>query len=186
MEAVVQVALIFRQFRMAIADGFNRWRDYSGRSSRAQFWFFYLFLIISPFNFAALSGALVLIFTFLNIPSFATYSLIFSLLYLLIVPVFIAVAVRRMHDVGKSGWFILVPLYNLYLYVQPPVEKGRIPNWILAEKISIGFVGILVVSSIFGFVGGETDSIGGLVLWSVIYLLIRRKNKSIKKSEGQQ
>ena len=91
-----------------------------------------------------------------------------------------------MHDVGKSGWLILVPLYNFYLFVQPALEKGRIPNWILAERISLGFVGILVVSSVSGFVGGETDSIGGLVLWSVIYLLIRRKNKSIKKSEGQQ
>lgn len=27
----------------------------------------------------------------------------------------IAVAVRRMHDVGKSGWFILIPIYNLIL-----------------------------------------------------------------------
>lgn len=27
----------------------------------------------------------------------------------------ISVEVRRMHDVGKSGWFILIPLYNLIL-----------------------------------------------------------------------
>jgi uncharacterized membrane protein YhaH (DUF805 family) len=27
----------------------------------------------------------------------------------------IAVGVRRMHDVGKSGWFILIPIYNLIL-----------------------------------------------------------------------
>jgi uncharacterized membrane protein YhaH (DUF805 family) len=27
----------------------------------------------------------------------------------------IAVGVRRMHDVGKSGWFIIIPLYNLIL-----------------------------------------------------------------------
>tara|TARA_B110000459_G_scaffold179685_1_gene205868 strand:- start:986 stop:1153 length:168 start_codon:yes stop_codon:yes gene_type:complete len=27
----------------------------------------------------------------------------------------IAVAVRRMHDVGKSGWFILIPIYNIIL-----------------------------------------------------------------------
>jgi uncharacterized membrane protein YhaH (DUF805 family) len=29
----------------------------------------------------------------------------------------IAVAVRRMHDVGKSGWFVLIPIYNLVLAV---------------------------------------------------------------------
>ncbi len=27
----------------------------------------------------------------------------------------IAVAVRRMHDVGKSGWFVLIPIYNIIL-----------------------------------------------------------------------
>ena len=27
----------------------------------------------------------------------------------------IAVAVRRMHDVGKSGWYVLIPIYNLVL-----------------------------------------------------------------------
>ena len=176
---------IFRKFRTAIVDGFNRWRDYSGRSSRSHFWYFYLFFIISPFIFSALSGVFVLIFTLLDIPSFATYSLIFSLLYLLIVPVFIAVAVRRMHDVGKSGWFILVPLYNLFLYVQPAVEKGRIPNWILAEKISLGFVGILVISSLIGLVEGETSAIGGLIFWTIIYFLLRKKNQSNKKIEGQ-
>lgn len=27
----------------------------------------------------------------------------------------IAVGVRRMHDVGKSGWFLLIPIYSLIL-----------------------------------------------------------------------
>jgi hypothetical protein len=29
-----------------------------------------------------------------------------------------------MHDVGKSGWFQIVPLYNLYLYVQPSAPSN--------------------------------------------------------------
>ncbi len=28
---------------------------------------------------------------------------------------FLAVRIRRMHDSGKSGWYILFPYYNLYL-----------------------------------------------------------------------
>ena len=29
----------------------------------------------------------------------------------------IAVGIRRMHDVGKSGWFLLIPIYNFILAV---------------------------------------------------------------------
>jgi uncharacterized membrane protein YhaH (DUF805 family) len=30
----------------------------------------------------------------------------------------IAVAIRRVHDVDRAGWFILVPFYNLYLVLR--------------------------------------------------------------------
>jgi uncharacterized membrane protein YhaH (DUF805 family) len=119
----------------------------------------------------------------LKLEELSRFSIIFFFLYAINIPVFIAVGIRRMHDVGKSGWFILVPLYNYYLFFQPAFEKGRIPKWIFAERASLAFVGILIVSVIVGFIGGENDFIGGLVFWSIIYLLIRRKNKSTNKSE---
>lgn len=172
--------------KAAIIDGFKKWNDYSGRSSRSQFWWFYLFCFIAPFITGAVSLAFTLVFSLLKLDIFSRFSSIFSLLYIFIFPVFLAVGVRRMHDVGKSGWFVLVPLYNFYLFVQPALEKGRIPNWILAERIALGFVGVLVIGSVIGFAEGETDSIVGLIFWSGIYLLIRRKNKSSTKLEGHQ
>ena len=171
--------------KAAIIDGYKRWKDYSGRTSRSQFWWFFLFVLITPYITLSISILFTFIFSLLDLDFLSNLSIVISFLYLINIHVFIAVGVRRMHDVGKSGWFILVPLYNLYLYVQPAAEKGRIPNWILAERTSLGFVGILVISSVIGFVGGETDSIGGLVLWSIIYLLIRRKNKTTKKLSEQ-
>lgn len=171
--------------RLAVLDGFKRWNDYSGRSSRSNFWWFYLFCFIAPLITSAISLAFIALFSLLKLEALSRLSIIFSLLYILILPVFVAVGVRRMHDVGKSGWFILVPLYNFYLFVQPSFEKGRIPNWILAERISLGFVGILVVGSVFGFAAGETDSIVGLIFWTIIYFLIRKRNQSKEKFEGQ-
>ncbi len=35
---------------------------------------------------------------------------------------YIAVGIRRMHDLGKSGWFILIPIYNLILFATNGVE----------------------------------------------------------------
>jgi uncharacterized membrane protein YhaH (DUF805 family) len=31
-------------------------------------------------------------------------------------------AVKRMHDVDKSGWFLLIPIYNLILLLTPGTE----------------------------------------------------------------
>jgi len=160
--------------KAAVIDGLRRWKDYSGRSDRRQFWWFYLFFLLTPFICLALSLAFVWLLLLLKLDSLSMFSLVFAYLYLLFVPSMIALEVRRMHDVGKSGWFVLIPLYNFYLFVQPSLEKGRIPNWLLAEKVSLGIVGILVLSL---FTGDFGSNLGGLVLWSLIYLAIRRRNQ---------
>jgi uncharacterized membrane protein YhaH (DUF805 family) len=40
----------------------------------------------------------------------------------LLVPL-IAVEIRRSHDVGKSGWWILVPFYSIYLMFKPSIPE---------------------------------------------------------------
>lgn len=37
----------------------------------------------------------------------------------------LAVGVRRMHDVGKSGWYLLIPIYNFILTLTKSVETGN-------------------------------------------------------------
>jgi uncharacterized membrane protein YhaH (DUF805 family) len=42
--------------------------------------------------------------------------------YLFILPLWLplfAAGIRRIHDTGRSGWFILVPIYNLILMFTP-------------------------------------------------------------------
>lgn len=169
----------FGAFKAAISDGLKRWNDYSGRTTRSQFWWFYLFTVISPLILSAISLVGLLLISILNLDSLANLIYLFSFLYLLIIPSVIASGVRRMHDVGKSGWFILVPIYNLVLFVQPSLEKGRIPNWILAERVSFLFI---FFSGLSIFSGGFQDALGGAIFWLIIYLLLKRRNKSIDRS----
>jgi len=86
----------------SITDGFKRYADFSGVSSRSQYWYFILGTSVASLIIQALLG------------DFGGN--VFTLVTIL--PT-IAVAVRRMHDVGKSGWFILVPIYNFILLVTP-------------------------------------------------------------------
>lgn len=83
---------------------------FKGRSRRSEFWYFVLFnqIIASVVGYI---GGLI------NVP-------ILGLIYFLAVLIpMIAVSVRRMHAVGKSGWFVLIPIYNLILAVTEG-EKG--------------------------------------------------------------
>ena len=75
----------------------KQYADFNGRARRKEYWMFVLFNVI-------ISTVLGLIFPLLS-----------SIYYLAILIPTYAVLVRRMHDVGKSGWDMLIPIYNLIL-----------------------------------------------------------------------
>lgn len=84
----------------------DNYANFDGRARRKEYWMF------SLISFAISTGISILANTISGYLGFL--SIIYSLA--VFIPS-IAVGVRRMHDVGKSGWFILIPFYNLYLAV---------------------------------------------------------------------
>ena len=82
----------------------KQYADFNGRARRKEFWMFYLFNIIISIALGIVDGAL-------GMEQFGIGT-VYSLAVFL--PT-IAAGVRRIHDAGKSGWFYLVPFYNLYL-----------------------------------------------------------------------
>ncbi|MBC8054290.1 MAG: DUF805 domain-containing protein [Sphingobacteriaceae bacterium] len=84
---------------------------FSGRARRTEYWMFVLFQIIFAGAAAVLDNLLGLTF------SIGETSLPYGYLYLayglaMLIPG-IAVFVRRLHDVGKSGWFFFIGLIPL-------------------------------------------------------------------------
>lgn len=80
----------------------QNYANFDGRARRSEYWYFVLFNIIISFT--------------LSYVGIMMGTTILSNIYTLAVLIpGIAVAVRRMHDVGKSGWYVLIPIYNLVL-----------------------------------------------------------------------
>ena len=89
----------------AISACLNKYAIFTGRATRSEYWYFVLFLIIVAIlsNFISilmgsdLAGLIIQVIFW--IPS-------------------LSVSIRRMHDVDKSGWFILVPIYSFILTIR--------------------------------------------------------------------
>jgi len=88
----------------------KQYADFNGRARRKEYWMFILFNTIVAMGIGFVSG---IIAGASNNASLAQFpGLIYNLAVL--IPT-IAVGVRRMHDVGKSGWFLLIPIYSFIL-----------------------------------------------------------------------
>jgi len=82
----------------------TQYADFNGRARRTEYWVFFVFNI-------ALSGtAMLLDKVFEIVISEIGYGPLFLLYALSMLIPAIAVGVRRLHDVGKSGWMLLIAL----------------------------------------------------------------------------
>ncbi|TVR04099.1 MAG: DUF805 domain-containing protein [Deltaproteobacteria bacterium] len=81
----------------------RKYATFSGRSSRSEYWYFFLFNLLVSIAAIAMDNVL---FGTLNGGS-GPIDLLTSLA--LFIPG-IAVTARRLHDTGRSGWWMLLPL----------------------------------------------------------------------------
>lgn len=88
----------------------NKYVDFSGRATRKEFWSFVFFYYLVIFLAGIVDGILRVDF-------------VGNLVFLGLILPYISCAVRRMHDAGKSGWFMIVPFYNLILALTPSIPE---------------------------------------------------------------
>jgi uncharacterized membrane protein YhaH (DUF805 family) len=76
----------------------KRYAIFSGRAGRSEFWMFVLFNIIFTIAAGIMDSMM------------GTWGAIGGIYALVLLIPSIAVGVRRLHDIGKSGWMILISL----------------------------------------------------------------------------
>ncbi len=92
----------------AIKSVFSHYVDFSGRARRSEYWYFFLFTMLVNVVTSGLAAA---------VDALSFVQIIASLAMLL---PGLAVAVRRLHDIGKSGWcllFVLIPLVGSIILI---------------------------------------------------------------------
>ena len=86
-------------FTQAISSGFRRYLDFRTRSSRSEYWWWTLF--------SALTSVLTMV---LDEVLFGGTAILNTLNAILLFIPGLAVAIRRLHDTDRSGWWLLIAL----------------------------------------------------------------------------
>ena len=120
-------------FPQAVVLALRKYSDFSGRATRAEYWWWVLALWIGNSMVSALDAAI------LSVSEPGTFSPFGSIFFLAVVLPSLAVTARRLHDIGRTGWWQVAweALFTL----------GWIP---------------LLIGIIVGLIGGISSLLGGI------------------------
>ena len=85
----------------------SQYADFGGRARRKEFWIFLVFNMLFAYGLQILAFAA-------EVPALLFLAVIYT--FAVLIPG-IAVSIRRMHDIGKSGWYLFIPIYSFLLAV---------------------------------------------------------------------
>lgn len=88
-------------FGQAIASCMGKYATFSGRASRSEFWWFYLFVVLMSWA-SQVTGAAI----FASDPELT--EILPTVVNLVLLLPGLAAASRRLHDTGRSGWWQLL------------------------------------------------------------------------------
>jgi uncharacterized membrane protein YhaH (DUF805 family) len=93
-------------FYQAISACLSKYANFQGRATRSEFWWFYWFTVMMAWVTTLLAHAV----------GQEQGTLTFAVTMLFLIPM-LAVGSRRLHDTGRSGWWLLLSLTLIGLIV---------------------------------------------------------------------
>lgn len=125
----------------------QKYADFSGRAPRAEFWWFFLAIIVAAIIAQVIDS--IIGFTILG-----PYGLFYCLLMLAVIVPNIAVAVRRLHDTNRTGWWLLLPIvpYALAFAFGGAAMMGTAAGGGAGLSAGLGLAGIFLLIGAVGAV----------------------------------
>jgi uncharacterized membrane protein YhaH (DUF805 family) len=84
----------------------KNYAGFDGRARRTEYWMFFLFSLIISVVLTVIDGVV-------GMRSASGFGILSSLYSLAVLVPSIAVGIRRLHDTGKSGWWLFISLVPL-------------------------------------------------------------------------
>lgn len=103
------------EFFPAVKSAYAHYATFEGRASRSEFWWFALFNLIATMLLGFVDDVI------------GTYPLLYGLFSLASLLPSLALGVRRLHDINKSGWYYLlicIPLIGVIVLFVWSCLKG--------------------------------------------------------------
>jgi uncharacterized membrane protein YhaH (DUF805 family) len=104
----------------------NNFANFEGRSSRSEYWWFFLFTFIINIAISIVDMAVSIALG--HETADTVWCGLILIYYLIFFIPSLSVGVRRMHDLGKSGWWILItaiPCIGIILYIVWVASEGE-------------------------------------------------------------
>ncbi len=102
-------------FTQSITTCFSKYATFSGRASRSEFWWFYLFSILLQWG-ATIVGAILFIGGSGSDMAIGA-DLLGGIVSLVLLMPSLTVSARRLHDIGRSGWWLLIAFTIIGIFV---------------------------------------------------------------------
>lgn len=108
-------------FSEAVKSGFDHYTKFDGRAGRRAYWWWFLFAILLAVAVSAMDGTI-----------FEESMLLTLFVWLGLILPSLSVAIRRLHDTDRSGWWILISflpiigfivLLVFYLQESDPIDN---------------------------------------------------------------
>ena len=100
-------------FGESIQTCFSKYADFTGRASRSEYWWWFLFELLATMTTSVVNDKVSALFSIaVVLPS-------------------LAVGARRLHDIDKSGWFQLlffIPVIGWIILIYWAAQEGKEPN----------------------------------------------------------
>lgn len=136
----------------AIKQGFSKYVTFSGRARRSEYWYWTLFCFIVSLAVGGVGGVAEGLSSSASNSPFANW--VSNLVNIVLVLPSLAVAVRRLHDTNRSGWWLLLPvsltLVSIALYFM--AFGAAIFNLGLSDGTSLGkgALGLAIAGAVVG------------------------------------